>query len=218
MWICGWNQNTFFANDTVLVNVNLPDYSLLTKQKMRDPQAHEQTFMFPFGECILFAKKGGNKVYNFNMQSHRFKDVFSGARLNITALCGSDNHIFILDNKQPDNIQVLDSAFRAEGKIATGLTNVKDCNMDMCLIDNQYTSSANPKKGSQHSSKSHIVIISTSTPCPCVRAINQSHGLIWELNYRTSPLIDIRFDPCSVSASEEGDVFIADRGTNKVSV
>ena len=216
LWICGWNQNMFFSNDTVLVNVTLPDYSLLTKEKMKDPQAHEQTIMFPFGECILFAKKDGNKVYNFNTQSRRFKDVFSGAKLNITALCGSDNQIFILDNKQPDNIQILDSAFRAEGKIATGLTNVKDCNMDMCLIDEQYKSSTNPKKHSPN--KSYIVVISTFTPCPCVRAISQSHGLIWELDYRTSSLIDIRFDPCSVSASEKGDVFIADRGTNRASV
>ena len=230
MWICGWNQNRLFSNDTVLVHVKASDYKLVKKHKMADKQAHEQTIMFPFGESILFAKKGGNKIFNFNTQSHKFKDVLTRSKLTITALCGTGKHIFILDNAKPQDIQIFDSSFQPEGKIPTGLENVEDCDIDMCLIndvDGKYISIfRNPRSGqsedgasasqsSDHADK--IVVISTSVPCPSVRAVSQTHGVIWQLNYRTSPQIDIRFNPCSVTASESGDVFIADRGTDKVS-
>ena len=231
MWICGWNQNMIFSNDTVLAHVKVPDYELVKKHKMADRQAHEQTIMFPFGESILFAKKGGSKIFNFNTQSHRFKDVLSRSKLKITALCGAGKHIFILDNARPQDIQIFDSSFQPEGKIPTGLENVKDCEVDMCLLndkDGNYVSmfsnprASQPGEGTGASQASvrgdKIVVISTSVPCASVRAVSQTHGLIWELNYRTSSHIDIRFDPCSVTASESGDVFIADRGTNRVSL
>ena len=230
MWICGWNQNMIFSNDTVLVHVNVPDYKLVKKHKMADSQAQEQTIMFPFGESILFAKKGGSKIFNFNTQSHKFKDVLTRSKLNITALCGTGKHIFILDNARPQDIQIFDSGFQPEGKIPTGLENVIDCDVDLCLIndkDGKYIlafrdprSGQPDKEAGASQSNSHvdkIVVISTSVPCPSVRAVSQTQGLIWELNYRTSPQIDIRFNPCSVTASESGDVFIADRGTNRVS-
>ena len=230
MWICGWNKNMFLSNDTVLVHVKVPDYELVNKHKMADRQAHEQTIMFPFGDSILFAKKGGSKIFNFNTQSHKFKDVLTRSKLNVTALCGTGKHIFILDNARPQDIQIFDSSFQPEGKIPTGLENVMDCDVDLCLIhdkDGKYVSafrdprSGQPDKeagGSQ--SNSHldkIVVIGTSMPCASVRAVSQTYGLIWELNYRTSSQIAIRFNPCSVTASESGDVFIADRGTNRVS-
>ena len=231
MWICGWNQNRFFSIDTVLVHVNIPDYKLVKKHKMSDRQAQEQTIMFPFGESILFAKKGGSKIFNFNTQSHRFKDVLTRSKLTITALCGTGKHIFILDIERPEDIQIFDSVFQPEGKIPTGLENVKDCDVDLCLINNKdgkYVSafrdprSGQPDKEADTSQSSDhvdiIVVISTSVPSASVRAISQIHGLIWELNYRTSSQIDIRFNPCSVTASESGDAFIADRGTNKVSI
>ena len=230
MYICGWNKNKVFSNDTVLVHVNVPDYKLVKKHKMSDPQAQEQTIMFPFGDSILFAKKGGSKIFNFNTQLHRFKDVLSRSKLKITALCGTGKHIFILDNERPEDIQILDSVFQPEGKIPTGMENVKDCDVDLSLIndkDGKYVSAfrdrlsgkldkgAGTSQSNSHADK--VVVISTSVPCPSVRAVSQTHGLIWELNYRTSSQIDIRFNPCSVTASESGDVFIADRGTNRVS-
>ena len=229
IWICGWNQNMFFSKDTVLVHANVRDYKLVKKHKMPDKKAHEPTIMFPFGESILFAKKGGNMIFNFNTQSHKFKDVLTRSKLTITALCGTGKHIFILDNGRPEDIQIFDCAFQPEGRIWTGMENVKDCDVDMCLIndkDGKYVSTfcspragwsekgASASKASGHADK--IVVISTSLPCASVRAVNQIHGILWELNYRTSSQIDIRFDPCSVSASEKGDVFIADRGTNRV--
>ena len=229
MWICGWNQNRVFTNDTVLVHVKVPDYKLVKKHKIADRQAHEQTIICPFGESILFAKKGGSKIFNFNTQSHIFKDVFTRSKLTITALCSTGKHIFILDNTRPQDIQIFDSSFQPEGKIPTGLENVKDCDVDMCLIndkDGKYLSmflssaATQPEKGTSASQASghaaKIVVISTSMPLPSVRAVSQTHRLIWELNCRTSTQIDIQFDPCSVTASESRDVFIADRGTDRV--
>ena len=107
---------------------------------------------------------------------------------------------------------------------------MKDCDVDMCLINDKdgkyvsmFLSSAATQSGKRKSATQasghadKIVVISTSIPSPSVRAVSQTHRLIWELNYRTSTQIDIRFNPCSVTASESGDVFIADRGKNRVS-
>ena len=230
MWICGWNKNKISSSDTVLVNVKIPQYKSVTKHKMANRQAHQQTIMLPFGEPILFAKKGGSKIFNCNTYSFTFKVVLSHSKLAISALCGTGNHIYILDNARPQDIQIFDSSLQPEGKIPTGLENVKDCDVDMCLINDQdrkYGSMFHSSRASQlqkaasaSQSSDHvdkIMVICTSIPCASVRAISQTHGLICELNYRTIRQIGIWFDPCSVTASESGDVFIADRGTNKVS-
>ena len=233
MWICGWNQNRVFSKDTVLVRVNVPDYKLVTKHKMSDKQAQEPTIMFPFDKSILFAKIGGDKIFNFDMESHRFKKILSTSKITITALCCSDKHIFILDNGKPKSIEIFDSDLKSQGKVPTGLENIKDCAIGMCLVndtDENYKSTVQtpiagkPDTGQStptHMSSGHagkIVIISISAPSPSIRAVSQKQGLIWELNYRTHTQIDIRFNPKSVTASEAGDVFMAERGTNRVIV
>ena len=56
----------------------------------------------------------------------------------------------------------------------------------------------------------------TATEHPSVRAVNEA-GVIWNLDPRSYPELDHRFNPCSVSTSKTGDVFIADKGTDRVS-
>ena len=42
-------------------------------------------------------------------------------------------------------------------------------------------------------------------------------GVIWALDSRSFRELDNRFNPCSVSTSATGDVFIADNGADRVS-
>ena len=51
---------------------------------------------------------------------------------------------------------------------------------------------------------------------PSVKAVTEV-GVIWQLDSRSCPELDNRFNPCSVSTSATGDVFIADNGTDRVS-
>ena len=68
-----------------------------------------------------------------------------------------------------------------------------------------------------------MCIISMSNPTsiaamqhPFVRAVNEA-GVIWQVDSEKCPELDDRFNPCSVSTSATGDVFIADNGANRVS-
>ena len=218
-------------NDTVLLNVQIPDFTFIKKHKKGDTKAERPTIMVPFRDNILFAKKNGNEVFSLNLNSQRFRRVFGAPDLTIAALCTSNHQVFILNPNQADYIRILDSNFQPEGKIATHLTNVQDCSMDMCVI-NQLQHSGHPLASagrhssvtSESSSASDIssresdvadinIVISTSSPNASVRAVNLRQNVLWQLDRRTHAEVGMKFNPCSVTASKSGDIYFADRGT-----
>ena len=213
MWICGWNKNIFGIDDTVLLNVDIPGYNVRLKQKKRDPKAELPTIMFPHEDSILFAKRGGNEIFGFNTQTHKFKRIASFADLALAAMCGDGDEVYLLDNKSPEHIRILDSSLRFCGMIPTGLGKVKAYTMDMCLIRKR---SSLPSSADFHASnENHAIILSVSVPHALVRAVNQSHGILWQLDCRSRPLA-LLFDPYSVSSTTSGDIFVADRRTDRV--
>ena len=246
MWICGWSKGGFLANhDTVLLNVEVPDYKTILKQKKSDTKAELPTIMIPFRDVILFAKKFGSEIYSFKHQSLKFQRVLVGADLSVAAMCSSNDRVFILNQKQADYIRVLDSRFQAEGKIPTGLGDVRGCETDISLIgEHQHsvrsTLSSSPSRMSSsvdhtqsafqspaefHRSSSfrdkhhidHTLVICTSNPHASLRAVNQMEGVVWQVDSRTNPELGSEFNPCSVSASETGDIYFTDSTTDKAS-
>ena len=245
MWICGWNKGGIFGNpDTVLLNVEVPDYKTTMKQKKSDPKAELPTIMIPFRDVILFAKKAGNEIYSFKPDSKKFRRVLGGADLTVAAMCSSNDRVFILNPKQADFIRVFDSRIQAEGKIPTGLGDIRGCEVDISLIGEYQhsvpsTPSSPPSRVSSpidhtqfgfqspvdfHRSANthdkhtidHTIVICTSSPHASLRAVNQMEGVVWQIDSRTNPELGVGFNPCSVSASETGDIYFADSGTDKV--
>ena len=245
MWICGWQKGGFFAKpDTVLLKVEVPDYKTIMKQKKGDPRAELPTVMIPFSDFILFAKKATNDIYRFKPETKRFKRAFSSADLSLAAMCASNDRVFILDRKHPNYIKVLDSGFQTEGKIPTGLDDVRGCEVDISVISEQQRSvpstpsSSSNRMSSQteckyfscvsssdlhRSPSSHVIhttdytlVISTSTPISSLRAVNKMEGVVWQLDSKTNPELGSGFNPCSVSAAETGDIYFADASTEKV--
>ena len=226
------------------MNVEVPDYKTIMKQKKGDPRAELPTIMIPFRGIILFAKKAGKDIYSFEPESQKFKRVFGTVDLSIAAMCSSNDRVFILNPKQADYIRVLDSRFQAEGKIPTGLGDVHGCEVDISLIGEYQrsvpaTPSSPPSRMSSpvdhnqfcfqspadfHRTSSaldkhtidHTIVISTSSPHASLRAVNQKEGVVWQIDSRTNPELGLEFNPCSVSASETCDIYFADSGTDKV--
>ena len=203
IWICVWQKTFIGMNDTVLVNTGTHGNNLLLKEKKRNPHADLPTFMIFIKQNILFTHKGGNEIFSFHIQTHKFRKVVAHRNLKIDCICGSDDHVYIFDKKHPNIIQIFDSALRPVGSTATGLENVLQCDVDMCYVEDQWAANT------------HTWIISTSAPYPSVRAVNET-GVIWQVDSGRCPEFDIRFDPCGVSSSAQGDVFVADRGNDQV--
>ena len=129
-------------------------------------------------------------------------------------MCGSDQHVFILNQNELTFIDVLDANLQPEGKIATHLieTEVKGCSFDICLIKSELSDLDLQNKITMD----HTIVISSSTPYGSVTAVNQTHGKLWQLDCRSSAKLNLTFNPCSVSSDDEGNIFIADRGQNTV--
>ena len=213
MWICGWSRNVLGNNDTVLLNVEVPGYNVVLKEKKRDPKAELPTIMFPHEDSILFAKRGGNEIFGFNTQTHKYKRMASFADLALAAMCGAGEEVYFLDSKSPEHIRILDSSLRFSGMIPTGLGKVKECSMDMCLVAGSFSFP------SSAGSKDHTIILSVSVPHASVRAVNHYHGVLWQLDCRSRPdRLDLTFNPCSVSSTSSGDIYVADRGTDRVRI
>ena len=213
MWICGWNRNVVGNNDVVLLNVEVPDYKVLLKKKKRYKNSELPTIMFSHKDSILFAKRGGNEIFDFNTQTHRFKRLASFADLAVAAMCGAEE-VYYLDSKNPEHIQILDSS-RVGGIIPTGLGKVKAFPMDMCLVRE---SSTLPSSTDIHSgNEDHTIILSVSAPHASVRAVNHTHGVLWQIDCRSRPdQLNLEFNPCSVSSTTSGNIFVADQGTDRV--
>ena len=206
MWICGWNTSKFFQQN-VFLNVKVPEFHVLTKQKKIDKNAESPTIMFPFGDYILYAKKMGSEVFTFHTQSHTFKRRYSSDNLSIAAICGTNYRVFILNQNEPTFIAVLDANFQSEGKIATHLNNteINECSFDICLIESHLSNMQ------ARMTMDHTIVISSSSPNGSIRAVNQSQGLLWQLDSTSDKQLDTNFNPCSVSSSEDGVIFIADQ-------
>ena len=216
MWICGWNNPILGRMGTVLLNVQGPEYNICLKEKHNDPKADQATIMFAVGNTILFAKKGGSEIFNFHIQTHKFNRIFKDSKLTINAMCGSQDNVYILDKKQSDHIQILDSKFRVSGRMATGLGDVQKCSVDMCLISDINMVS----KDHSHITREAIVV-STTNPVASVRLLDKDHGVLWQLDCRNpagSKQLPLEFNPCSVSTYPNGCIFIADKGLNRVSI
>ena len=212
MWICGWNTSKIVMKDNVFVNVKIPNFSFLTKQKKGDSNADSPTFMFPSGDYILFAKKKGSEVYSFHTTSHTFKRKHSSDGLSIAAMCGNDHHAFLLNENEPTFITVLDANLQPEGKIATHLieSETRGCNFDICLIK------SNLSDQQARITMDHTIAISSSKPNGSVRAVNQTQGVLWRLDCRSSSRLDLTFNPCSVSCWGNGEIFIVDQRSDTV--
>ena len=212
MWICGWNTSKIIMKDNVFVNVKIPDFLFLTKQKKGDSNADSATFMFPSGDYILFAKKKGSEVFSFHTTSHTFKRKFSSDGLSISAMCGNDHHVFLLNENKPTFITVLVESLQPEGKIATHLieSETRGCNFDICLIMSKLSDQQ------ARITMDHTVAVSSSAPHGLVRAVSQTQGVLWRLDCTSSSRLDLTFNPCSVSCCENGDIFIVDQRTDTV--
>ena len=206
LWICGWNKNWRGAKTTVLLNVDLPEYKVIAKEKKTDSNADLPTIMVPHGDNIIFTIKGGNEIFSFNTKTKTFRLIYTSPKLKVAAMCGGDYNLFLLDHKEPGYIKILDSSYEGIGKITTGLWDYKGCDMDMCLV----------KEGRMEGEESQTIVVSTSFPKSSVRAINQQ-GAIWMIDCNREPL-DAMFNPCSVSSSLTGSIFVADRGKDKIYV
>ena len=183
----------------------MPDFATLTKKKKIDSKATSPTIMFPFRDTILYAKKMGKEVIGFHTKSYKFKRRHRSDVLSIAAMCGDDHHVFLFNYSTPEFITVMDSNLQPEGKIDTHLsdTDVKGCNFEMCLGEcKQFRTTDNfPELFFSYGS---------------VRAFSQKQGILWQLDCRSDPRLDLTFNPCSISSSKEGDVFIADQSKHAV--
>ena len=63
-----------------------------------------------------------------------------------------------------------------------------------------------------------VIAISKGAPDGFVKFISRKKGLVWKLDDKFAPQFKGNFDPCSVSASTNGDLFVAERSTSRVCI
>ena len=124
MWICDWNKNMFGRNTLVFLNVQYFLFDVVCKNKFKYPRADKPHIMFTAGDRIFFVRRDGQEVHSFNTKTHEFHRVFHTSDHTISAMCGNDDCIYILDKNRADRLLILDSSFNYEGYIATGLWNI----------------------------------------------------------------------------------------------
>ena len=125
----------FGQNTLVFLNVQGDGYGVIFKNEFKYPRADQPMIMFAAGKRIFFANRDSNELHSFNTKTHKLSTVFRKASLNISGICGSKEHVYILDKNKPDHIQILDSGFHPSVRIKTGLLTIRDCNVCMCLVD-----------------------------------------------------------------------------------
>ena len=237
MWISGCDG----MSKQVLWKVNVPNFKVLLKKTIENSKASWQIIMVSFGKQILFSVKGGSEIHGINTETQLFETVFKDVRFQIDAMCCNDDHLYIFQKKSPDIIQILDSKFQSVGNIPTGFrenwTYYSEYEVDFCTSTTPMNTSTEGHSSSEFKTKhQHMCIISMSNPTPrhsvlwgaqysadikaiqhpSVRAVNET-GVMWALDSRSFRELDNRFNPCSVSTSATGDVFIADNGADRVS-
>ena len=134
MWIAGWNQEAFRRKYTVLLNVCSTDYQAIQKEKNRDSDADKRTFLLSFGNCILYAIKGKREIFSLDPQEQKIQKVYDSHHLIIRAACSSDTNLYILFSNQLNYVQVFDEKYCSVDRIATGLGNIGEGDVDMCFV------------------------------------------------------------------------------------
>ena len=124
IWISGWNKNKLGRKDFVMLNLQLPEYKVIAKDKKGDQNSTLRTMMFYFGDRIVYAKETGKEICCYNPQIQKFKCNFRDKEVSIAAICGKNSHILILNHKKPDHIIVLDYSFKQECLISTNRVRV----------------------------------------------------------------------------------------------
>ena len=195
MWLCGWSRNVVGKNVTVLMSIDSISLAAQFKTKRTNRDANLPTILAPFKDCLLFTKKGGNKVYSYSESKHSITKVCDNDSFRIKAMCCTDEHIYIMDTKSYPCVRVFNTDFQL-GTSTSLDQDTRSCDMDMCVVEN-------------------TIFISTAKPVASVKALRQGQ-VVWQVNAYTRPQLTQDFDPCSVAASVTGDVFVADRGTDKV--
>ena len=216
MWVCGWTKNVLMKNDTVLLNVAEPEFTVMAKKKRREEKADQPTLMVPYREYILFAKKGGNQIFSFHLNSHEFRCVRARSELSIAPLSCSNNFVYILSHETQDFIKILDFEFHPCGNVPSFIEEEKNnYDLDMFFISGGQQDFHNQNDLPQ--TLDHAVVLCKSGPTGFVRKVDRKNGQVWQVDNKSHPWLTPKFEPCSVSASAAGDVFVADRGTDTVS-
>ena len=193
IWICGWNKNIFGQNTLVFLNVQYFFFDVVFKNKFKYPGADQPLIMFTARDRIFFVERDGKEVHSFNTKTHEFHRVFRPSDHTISAMCGNNDCMYILDKNRADRLLILDSSFNYEGYIATGLWNIKQCNVTMCSLN-------------------HNIVLANSFPFGCIRCLNREHGIIWLFESQL-----MKFNPVSMSAIPGGGVIFADGDIHQVS-
>ena len=173
MWICGWNRDGFGPSYTAFYNVDVPDYNVLHKEKSSDSPGDQPMIMCTFGQFILYARKGGSEVHIFDGRK------FSTLNLEdtkVAAICLSNNYMYIFDSQYPHRIRFFDPNSKQGGEIATGLTHVEKCDVDIGLIPDKSSEKVreNPIRHQSTEQKAvtdETIIVSSSYPHASVRAV-----------------------------------------------
>ena len=211
-WVCGWSKNRIGNNDTVFLRIRGIQHNVLLKKKKGDQNAEVQTMMTPFGKYILFARKGAKQVYGLNRQSGNVKQMYSSNDLRIAGICCSKTYIYLIGKEIPENIRVLDSSFVHISNSASTVEDNQLNDLDMALIPGANQCQQQPEEGND------VIVFSTGAPGGFVKVLSKAEGFVWQLNYKVAPRFKGNFDPCSVSASRNGDLFIAERSTSMVRI
>ena len=214
LWISGWTKERFWSNSCMtLYYVQIPEYNFLPMQKMKGQQAEKPIIMCASGDSIFVARKASNDLHSFDIRTQQVSTLNPG-NVAVLAMCGNADRVYILDNSCPSRINIFDSEINSLSNFATGLEDIEDGYVDMCIIDGDEISA-----GHHENTADHIIIISTSFPQASVRAISEIEGFLWQLDCQKCPhQLDLSFNPCSVTASKAGDIFIADRRAEKVNI
>ena len=214
LWICGWVKERFWSSSYMaLFYVQIPEYSFLQMQKIKDPHAEQPIITCASGERILIARKASSALHYYDTGTKQVFTLNTGDNA-VMAMCGNANRIYIFSNNRSPRINIFDSEINPLSNFETGLEDVEDCDVDMCIIDDDEIDA-----GHHENTADHIIIISTSFPQASVRAISEIEGFLWQLDCQKCPhQLDLSFNPCSVTASKVGDIFIADRRAGKVNI
>ena len=196
IWICGYKRKKVFKKDkTVFLYVTIEDYIVQHKLK-QGKEVPAASIMVPSEEVILCAEKGGNCIFKFDPSTGHFKSVYTNSDLAIAAMCCNSERTILIDQKKPQFLRVLDFSFYPFENVPLKIGKTEGCQFD---IEFQQFESKN------------CIIVCKSQPQACVAAVDPHDGtILWEINSSTNKTVWPDFNPCSVTTSDAGYIFIAD--------
>ena len=200
IWICGRKRKNVFKTDkTVFLQVTIKDYKVQNKLK-QGKKIPAASIMVPSEEVIFCAEKGGNCIFAFDPSARHFKSVYTNSDLAIAAMCFNNENAFLIDQKESQYLRILDFSFYPLQNVPFDIGKTDKCQFDI--------------EFHQFESKK-CVIVCKSRPQACVLAVDTQDGnILWEINSSKNEPVGTNFNPCSVTISDAGYIFIAD--TDKV--